>query len=198
MNWFTHGRTSKSVGFGEEGGVCEGGACEHLQPGDLAYGHTSENDSMGSEMYLLCNPCYMNHLEERRTEPVDCSDCGKEVPRCDTISHTPYFVDEYPREKWTKTICKECQTGPKHLRRLEVDEEEKSHDQDAQDDWFDQHGPDDEPDDEEEIPDDQFESFDDPRVSHLPLTIFSRKAMPKDWPNVYSNTIQSIVISERK
>lgn len=208
MNWFVHGTTDKCIGFLQDGGVCEGGNCEHLKPGDQAYGHSSECDSFGSEMYLYCEACYKAFVEARKVELIHCDDCGSEVPRNETISHVPYYVDEYPREKWRKVVCKPCQTQPRHLRRLEVDEEEKSHDQDAQDDWFDQHGPDDVPDDDE--PDDLEDGMPDLQVEytmgkhtnvvvplHLPLVVFDRKTVPKDWPNLYSSTIQKIVVSVR-
>ena len=190
MNWFTRGLTDKRVGFGQDGSDCEGGACPHLNQGDKAFGYTAENDSFGSEMYLLCRLCYDEHLEERKTELVGCDDCQGEFPRNETISHIPYFVDEYPREKWRKVVCKSCQTQPRHLRRLEVDEEERSHDQDAQDDWFDTHGPDDEPDHEEPVDDDQFETFD----SQSPITVFNRDTPPTGWVDLYSKTIQKITV----
>ena len=32
---------------------------------------------------------------------------------------------------------------------------------------------------------------------HLPLTVFDRGNVPKGWPNLYSSTIQKIVVSTR-
>lgn len=141
-NWFKHGRTDLCAGFQQQGNVCEGGNCNHLKEGDQAYGYSSENDSFGSEYYLMCQLCFEEFLEKRKKEPVECHDCKAEVPRNTTKIHIPYFVDEEPRAKWAKIICSECQTKGPHLRRLERDEEDRSHDQDGQGDWFDEHEPD--------------------------------------------------------
>lgn len=192
-NWFTRGLTDKRVGFGQDGSDCEGGACSHLSNGDKAHGYTAENDSFGSEMYLLCRLCYNEHLEARKTELVSCDDCKGEFPRNETISHIPYFVDELPAEKWKKIVCVECQALPRHLRRLEVDEEERSHDQDAQDDWFDAHGPDDEPDHEEPVPDDEFETFEEP----APVVVYDRVVDVVCQTSHYSGAIQKITITPR-
>lgn len=192
MNWMTHSTTDLKVGFEKDGKDCEGGNCEHLQRGDKAYGQSAENDPWGSEIHLMCQKCYEAFVAGRKVEPIDCDDCSREVPRNKTISHIPYYVDEFPREKWKKVVCEDCQKLPRHLRRLEIDEEEREQDRrrsDELDDWM----PDDIDDDEDEVPDDQFEDFND-EPSFLPLTIFERKAVPKDWPNLYSNTIQKIIV----
>lgn len=141
-NWLKHGRTDLCVGFQQQDHICEGGNCDHLKEDDQAYGFSSENDSFGAEYYLMCKSCFEEFLEERKKEPVECYDCKAEVPRNTTKTHIPYFVDEEPRKKWAKIICSECQTKGPHLRRLEQDEEDRSHDQDAQEDWFEEHEPD--------------------------------------------------------
>lgn len=148
-NWFAHGRTTLKVGFGQQGSECEGGSCKHLKEGDVATGYTSENDSFGSEVYLYCSNCYDQFLERRKAEPVVCNDCSATVPRNTAKFHIPYYVDEQPAAKWLSIVCKDCQTKPRHLKRLEIDEEERSHDQNAQDDWFDEHGPDDRDDEDD-------------------------------------------------
>lgn len=189
MNWFTHSRSDLVVGFGKDGGVCEGGNCEHLKHGDKAYGQSSENDPWGSESYLMCQKCFEAFVEARKVEPIDCDDCGRDVPRNKTVSHIPYYVDEFPREKWKKVICEDCQKLPRHLRRLAIDEEEREQDRqrsDELDDWM--------PDvDEEEPPADDFEDFIDEPES-LPLTVFDRNNVPQGWTDLYSATIKKIVV----
>lgn len=133
-NWMTFGLTSKKVGFEMEGSVCEGGNCEHLKEGDRAYGHSSENDSMGSEMYLFCKPCYEQFLEDRRNEPVSCSDCGLEHPRRDTKFYTPYDPGTIESERTRLQICKGCLEGDRHKRRLAIDQENIDRDRQWNDD----------------------------------------------------------------
>lgn len=181
-NWFKHGRTDLCAGFQQQGNVCEGGNCEHLKEGDQAYGYSSENDSFGSEYYLMCESCFEEFLEKRKKEPVECYDCKAEVPRNTTKIHIPYFVDEEPRSKWAKIICSECQTKGPHLRRLERDEEERSHDQQNQDDWFDEHGPDDEPDDGHEP-----EVEVDPNYPQLDKPFLSRVKLPKSPRSIFTD-----------
>lgn len=142
-NWFKHGKTDLCVGFLQQGNICEGGNCEHLKENDQAFGYTSENDSFGSEYYLYCETCYNEFLEERKVVPVECHDCKGKFPRNETCTHIPYFVDEEPRAKWAKIICNGCRVKPRHLARLDADEEERSHDQRNQDDWNNTHLPDD-------------------------------------------------------
>jgi hypothetical protein len=129
MNWFVHGTTSKHVGFIRDGNACEGGNCEHLTDGDQAYGQSSECDSFGSEVYLMCKECYEKFLVDRVTELVDCDDCGMDLPRNETRSYIPYSVDELPRIKFQKTICNTCWEMPQHQRRLEVDKEDRAADE---------------------------------------------------------------------
>lgn len=134
-NWFGFGKTQLQVGFQQEGSICEGGNCEHLKESDQAFGYTAEKDSFGSEYYLYCETCYNQFLLNRKAEPVICHDCMEDVPRNTTVTHIPYFVDEEPRSKWAKIICSECRVKPRHLARLDADEEERSHDQQNQNDW---------------------------------------------------------------
>lgn len=122
MNWYVHGKTSRCVGFIQEGGVCEGGNCEHLEDGDQAHGYCGEADSFGEEHHLMCLPCYEAFLEERKTEPVDCEDCGMDVPRNEGVNYTPYFCDELPRERNRIFVCNTCKELPAHKYRLERDE----------------------------------------------------------------------------
>lgn len=194
MNWFTFGQTSLCVGFERDGGACEGGNCEHLKHEDQAFGQSSENDSFGSEVYLMCEACYNEFLVERRTEAVTCYCCKEEFPRNETVFYLQYDTESIPSERFRGQVCKVCEQGERHQNNLRRDKEECERDQEDLFDGFDDF---DEPDDHEEIPDDQFESFDDPRVSHFPLTIFNRDDIPDSWPKLYSQTIQKIVITER-
>lgn len=122
MNWYVHSRTTRCVGFVQEGSVCEGGNCEHLEDGDQAYGYSGESDSWGSEHYLMCKPCYEQFLIDRQTEPEDCYDCGMDKPRNEGISYTPYFCDEMPRERNRVFVCNICKELPAHQNRLAQDE----------------------------------------------------------------------------
>lgn len=122
MNWYVHSTTSRCVGFIQDGSVSEGGNCEHLEDGDQAHGYSGEADSFGSEIYLMCRPCYEQFLENRKTEPVDCEDCCMETPRNEGISYTPYFCDELPRERNRIFVCNICKELPAHKARLERDE----------------------------------------------------------------------------
>lgn len=134
-NWLNFGKTQLKAGFQQEGNICEGGNCEHLQKGDQSFGFTAENDSFGSEYYLYCETCYNQFLLDRKNELVICHDCMEDVPRNTTVTHIPYYVDEEPRAKWAKIICNDCRVKPRHLVRLDADEEERSHDQQNQNDW---------------------------------------------------------------
>lgn len=142
-NWMTFGLTSKKVGFQMDGGICEGGNCDHLKEGDRAYGHSSENDSMGSEMYLYCQPCYEQFLEDRRNELVRCSDCGVEHPRRDSKVYTPYDPGTLESERLRLQICKGCLQGDRHKRRLDNDQAniENDHQWDDADDLEDYNEP---------------------------------------------------------
>lgn len=135
-NWFKHGRTDLKVGFQQSGGICENGHCTCLKEGDQAHGFCGEHDSFGAEYYLMCKECFELYLEARQEDLVECHDCRQGVPRRATKKHIPYFVDEEPRDKWAKLICSDCQEKPFHLARLEKDEEDRSHDQGSQNDWF--------------------------------------------------------------
>lgn len=122
MNWYVHATTTRCVGFIQDGGVCEGSNCEHLEDGDQAYGYCGEADSFGEEHHLMCKPCYEKFLEDRKTEPVDCEDCGMDIPRNEGISYIPYFCDELPRERNRIFVCNTCRELPAHKYRLERDE----------------------------------------------------------------------------
>jgi len=122
MNWYVHGRSDRCVGFIQDGSVCEGGNCEHLEDGDQAHGFSGEADSFGSEHYLMCKICYEQFLENRKTEPVDCEDCCMETPRNEGISYIPYFCEELPRERNRIFVCNICKELPAHKARLERDE----------------------------------------------------------------------------
>lgn len=124
MNWFVHGKTSKCVGFIQEGSVCEGGNCEHLEDGDQAHGYSGESDGHGSEHYLMCKPCYDQFLIDRQTAEVECEDCCMETPRNEGISYTPFFCEELPRERNQIFVCNVCKELPGHLTRLARDEED--------------------------------------------------------------------------
>ena len=136
MNWFTSGLTSKRVGFIMEGGVCEGGNCEHLQEGDKAYGQSSENDSMGSEMYLMCKPCYEAFVAMKRVESIQCSDCHQMFPRNELTRFIPYDADGSPgeQEMAKRWLCKTCVEAPRHQRRL-ADEEHVRMQDEREDDF---------------------------------------------------------------
>ena len=214
MNWYVHGTTSKHVGFIRDGGACEGGNCEHLTDGDQAYGQSSECDSFGSEVYLMCKECYEKFLVDRVTELVDCDDCGMDLPRNETKSYIPYSVDELPRIKFQKIICNTCWEMPQHQRRLEVDKEDRAADQrelaenndefwdgddDIDDDDFD-----DLDDDEDRIPSDQdndsmVEVFCHDRPGqYIAHEIFNRVFEGDErLTQVYSKTIQRIVVLKR-
>lgn len=122
MNWMVHGTTSRCVGFIQEGSICEGGNCEHLEDGDAAHGYSGEADTWGAEHYLMCKPCYDQFLIDRTTEPVDCEDCGMDHPRNEGISYIPYFCEELPRESNRIFVCNTCKELPAHKYRLERDE----------------------------------------------------------------------------
>ncbi|MNM20154.1 hypothetical protein D3C81_304870 [compost metagenome] len=124
MNWYVHGRTSRKTGFQQDGHVCEGGNCEHLKEGDQAYGYSGEADSFGEEHHLMCEPCYLAFLAHRRTEPIECSDCGQEFPRNTLTRYVPYVLDGSPSEnedakRW---VCKGCVEMPRHKDRLANDQ----------------------------------------------------------------------------
>lgn len=122
MNWYVHSTTTRCVGFIQDGGICEGGNCEHLEDGDQAHGYSGEADSYGAEHYLMCKACYDQFLIDRQTEPVDCEDCGMDVPRNEGISYIPYFCDELPRERNRIFVCNICKELPGHKSRLKRDE----------------------------------------------------------------------------
>lgn len=211
MNWFTHGRSDLVVGFGKDGGVCEGGNCEHLKKGDKAFGQCGENDSFGSEAYLMCEPCYEKFLVERKEEPTDCHDCKGEFPRSQTKHYKAYDTESIEAEKFRADICLGCWEAPRHQARLARDKEESSRDfqdmfgGDDDDDYLYYEGPDD---DDVEDPEDCMIDLREPEWTmgdsihvlvppHLPLTVFDRGNVPKGWPNLYSSTIQKIVVSTR-
>ena len=141
MNWYVHGVHPQVVGVEPD----EGGHCEHLKKGDEAYGYSGEADSFGEERYLKCKPCYEAFLLHRKTEPLECDDCGQEFPRNTMYRHIPYVLDGSPSENEDSKlwICKGCQTQDRHLRRLENDKYLREHDQDdddfllPDDDWDD-------------------------------------------------------------
>jgi hypothetical protein len=122
MNWYVHSTTTRCVGFIQDGNVCEGGNCEHLEDGDQAHGYSGEADSWGSEHYLMCKSCYDQFLIDRQTELVDCEDCGLDVPRNEGKNYTPYFCDELPRERNRIFVCNNCAPLPAHQSRLAQDD----------------------------------------------------------------------------
>lgn len=130
MNWICSSTTDKHVGFGKQGGECEGGNCEHLKVGDKAFGESSENDSFGSEVYLYCEPCYNEFLEARRNELTECRDCGLEVPHCEGRDHTPYDSECTHAERMNSKffVCNTCRELPKHQARLQRDTERRNED----------------------------------------------------------------------
>ena len=132
MNWFVSGRTSLKVGFQQDGGVCEGGNCEHLKEGDEAYGYSGEADSFGEERHLMCQPCYEAFLIARRVEPTECNDCGREFPRNELKRYVPYALDGSPSENEAakRWICKTCLEMPRHKDRLANDEYHRQRDAD--------------------------------------------------------------------
>lgn len=137
MNWFTFGFTSRKVGFVQDGSVCEGGNCEHLKEGDKAYGHSSENDSFGSEMYLMCQKCYEEFLEERQKELISCNDCSVQWPRKDLKPYTVYarVTDGERPSDCVIRLCVNCLEGKKHLDRVANDEWLKDRDHDDRNDY---------------------------------------------------------------
>lgn len=131
MNWYVHGVHPQVVGEEPD----EGGHCEHLKKGDVAYGYSGEADSFGEERYLKCKPCYEAFLLHRKTEPLECDDCGNEFSRNTMYRYIPYIMDGSPSEnedskRW---ICKGCQTQDRHLRRMENDKYLREQDQDDDD-----------------------------------------------------------------
>lgn len=157
MNWYVHGRTSLQAGFEQQGHICEGGSCEHLAKGDAAYGYAGEADSFGEERNLMCEPCYNAFMEQRRVEPIECNDCQQEFPRNTLFRFVPFIMDGSPGENEDSKlwICKSCQEGDRHKRRMENDEEDRRREQEWEDERNDELGfDDDEPDDlEDGMPD---------------------------------------------
>lgn len=147
MNWMTAGLTSKKVGFEMDGSACEGGNCEHLKHGDKAYGYSAENDSFGSEVYLMCKACYEAFVAQKRVEPTECRDCHHTFPRNEMGRYIPYDADGSPgeQEQAKLWLCKPCMAAPRHQRRLE--HETFLREQDARED-DDNWEPDFEPDDD--------------------------------------------------
>lgn len=196
MNWFTHGRSDLVVGFGKDGGVCEGGNCEHLKKGDKAFGQCGENDSFGSEAYLMCEPCYEKFLVERKEEPTDCHDCKGEFPRSQTKHYKAYDTESIEAEKFRADICLGCWEAPRHQARLARDKEESSRDYqdvfcggDDDDLYFD---------DPDDIGEPEDCMIDLRQHSHLPLVVFDRSNIPAGWPNLYSRSVTKIVVSARR
>lgn len=142
MNWYNHGLSSKRVGFIQEGQVCEGGNCEHLQEGDAAHGQTSEHDSMGSEVYLMCKACYEEFLVGRQQELLECHDCHGEFPRNKTRFYKAYDSESIESEIFRADICLTCWNATRHQTRLARDSERAEEDRlaiygDDNDDVFD-------------------------------------------------------------
>lgn len=144
MNWMTRGLTDKKVGFVQDGNICEGGNCEHLNRGDKAHAHSSENDSFGSEMYLMCKVCWEQDKIDRQEELVHCNDCRSEFPRKNMRFYKAYDSESIESEIFRADICLQCWDAPRHQARLERDEERRQEDREAiyggDDDW---EGPDD-------------------------------------------------------
>lgn len=185
MNWYVHGRTSKQVGFLQEGSVCEGGNCEHLAEGDQAFGFSGEADEFGEERYLMCKECYEAFLAQRKTEPLECSDCGNEFPRNTLTRYIPYVLDGSPSEnedskRW---VCKTCVELPRHQQRLENDEFLREEDDRRADDLDDRLGFD-EPDDDDDDDTDYSEQ----------IYYWARDTHK---PKRYSKCIQDIVVDNK-
>jgi hypothetical protein len=139
MGWTTFGLTHKEVGFVMDGNVCEGGHCEHLDNGGEVFGHSSEHDSFGSEMYLMCKPCYEKFVVEKREEPTTCHDCGGEFPRSQTVTYTPYDPGTPEYERIRMRICKGCQQEARHKDRLLRDQQEIDRDREEMESLDDEH-----------------------------------------------------------
>lgn len=154
MNWITRGLTDKKVGFERDGGICEGGNCAHLKRGDRAHAHSSENDSFGSEMYLMCKVCWEQDKIDRQEELVHCNDCRGEFPRKDTRFYKAYDSESIEAEIFRCDICLPCWNAARHQARLARDEERRNEDHEAiyggDDDW---EGPDDHDDREDDLDD---------------------------------------------
>lgn len=137
MNWYVHGRTERCVGFGQQGGVCEGDHCEHLNDGDQAYGYSGEADSMGSELNLMCKDCFNEFMEKRKIEPEDCDDCGGEFPRNELRTYTSYsdLSEGVSADECRLWLCKACLVAPTHARRVENDDYLRDQDSQDLDDW---------------------------------------------------------------
>lgn len=154
MNWITRGLTDKKVGFERDGGICEGGNCAHLKRGDRAHAHSSENDSFGSEMYLMCKVCWEQDKIDRQEELVHCNDCRGEFPRKDTRFYKAYDSESIEAEIFRCDLCLPCWNAARHQARLMRDEERRNEDHEAiyggDDDW---EGPDDHDDREDDLDD---------------------------------------------
>jgi len=183
MNWYVHGVNPQVVGEEPD----EGGYCKHLKKGDVAYGYSGEADSFGEERYLKCKPCYEAFLAHRKTEPIECSDCGNEFPRNTLHRYIPYFLDGSPSEQEDAKLwlCASCQGMPRHLLRLESDAHSRELDDIRDQEWYDIHGPDEEPDDDDEEP---------PELEREKWT-FTVYEKGRINGGRYSNGIQKIVVT---
>ena len=119
MNWTVHGvkkLTQHDLSLADE-------VCEHVKVGDTVH-FIGEQDSFGPvTRYYSCTNCKSEAERQRDAELVVCDDCGKDVPRGETIEWKWY--DFYaPQGDEPLMVCSECRTKPEHLNRVARDKAE--------------------------------------------------------------------------
>ena len=122
MNWYVH----KVIGEVKQSDIDRAldGHCEHVTVGMKVH-LVGEQDSFGPvTRFLYCVECYNKAKEEEEEELVFCDDCGKEVPKKNTIEWKWY--DFYaPQGDEPLTICNDCKAGEKHKKRVEDDKSKR-------------------------------------------------------------------------
>ena len=95
-------------------------ACEHVTADwSLAVQGTAETDVWGSDIpYFCCQKCVDLQGEEIHESP--CEDCGAEV-KVSEMREWRWYDFYAPQGDEPVYICKGCQLGPKHRKRIKED-----------------------------------------------------------------------------
>lgn len=120
MNWFTHSRHSTGQVFIEYND-----SCVHMDENpEQECVLSKENDSFGSEGYLMCLDCWEEAQAQVAAEICGCYDCKKQVPRGEGIEWRWY--DFYaPQGDEPMFICNDCKSLSKHKERVAKDSRDR-------------------------------------------------------------------------